>query len=112
MFRVVRDLLCVCLLVTSGLCDASERRDPTRPPTQTAKAAVQAGGSAQPVISSIIAGPTRQLAVIDGQLRRVGDRVGSMTVTAIEPEAVELQSARSGRVVLRLSKRTMKKEYR
>jgi hypothetical protein len=41
-----------------------------------------------PRISTILVSPSRRLAMVDGHIVGVGDRVGQRTVSAIEPHVV------------------------
>lgn len=72
--------------------------DPTRPPTPAEIAAFFGGGADQarrPAfdLQSILLAPDRRIAIIDGQRLRVGDRLESAKVTAIEPGRVLLDRA-------------------
>ncbi len=77
--------------------------DPMRPPA--APAPEQAGGEAatpQPRLQSVLISPSRRLAVIDGRVVRLGERVGDATLAAISESQVVLQRA-GGRETLRLN---------
>jgi hypothetical protein len=51
--------------------------------------------SAEPdlIVSSILYSSQRRLAIVNGRIMRVGDRIGSSTILYIEPRAVTVQSA-------------------
>ena len=74
--------------------------DPTRPPNfaglsfSTAEAAPSG-----PVLQSIVLSPKRRLALIDGKLIGIGDRVGGATLVAIEIDSVRLREGRGTKVV-------------
>ena len=54
------------------------------------------------VVASILHSPQRRLAIINGRIMRVGDRVGSSTILEIEPRAVILESPGGARQTLEL----------
>ena len=114
-------LLAVVVALLGGGANATtpdaERRDPTRPPVAPmqqalAQQAVAQSTDSKLVVTSILTGSTRRIAVINGRVRRVGDRVGAMTVAGIEPRRVVLHSPGEGRIVLSIAKRTMQKDFR
>ena len=81
--------------------------DPTRPPqtwlaaqpkTAAAPAAEQ---ETAPLLQSLLIGPSRRYAIIDGQLLGVGDRFRDARVVAVRPAGVVLRS-KSGTRTLRL----------
>ncbi|MGC2519934.1 MAG: MSHA biogenesis protein MshK [Burkholderiales bacterium] len=66
--------------------------DPTRPPTATGAPVADAEtGASGPVLQSILLSPLRKLALIDGHMVRVGDRVGNARVVAIDFDSVKLR---------------------
>lgn len=91
-----RVLCTVALMVVAGTAGAQVVQDPTRPPMQllhpTAGAPLTAGPQLQSVLISRSAGG-RHVAVIDGELVRVGDRVGGARVVAIRADEVQLDRA-------------------
>lgn len=68
--------------------------DPTRPPSTPDPRHAPAARPHWRVTSVMIA-PARRVAVVNGRLVRVGDRVGGARVIAVLPEGVRLQ--RGGR---------------
>ncbi len=54
------------------------------------------------VVASILHSPQRRLAIINGRIMRVGDRVGSSTILEIEPRAVIVESPGGARHTLEL----------
>ena len=74
--------------------------DPTRPPNLSGlpfgtELVVPSG----PVLQSIVLSPVRRLALIDGKLIGIGDRVGGATLVAIEFDSVRLLEGRGTKVV-------------
>jgi hypothetical protein len=56
-------------------------------------------------VSSILYSPERKLAIINGRIARVGDRVGTSTVFDIQPRAVVMESADGRRWTIQLRDR-------
>jgi hypothetical protein len=54
------------------------------------------------VVASILHSSQRQLAIINGRIVRVGDRIGSATIRDIEPRAVVVESTTGSRQRLEL----------
>lgn len=84
----------------------AEVPDPTQPPIElkaapllTAKPIKKAAGPVQPefVLQSIMIGPTRKSAVINGAAINVGESIKGATVTSIEPDSVSL--SRKGKII-------------
>lgn len=71
------------------------------PPTSSAQV------STEPdlVLGSILYSPQRRLAIVNGQIVGVGDRIGSATVLYIEPRAVIVQSADGTKRTLELRRK-------
>jgi MSHA biogenesis protein MshK len=93
----------VLLLAATGAA-AQAVQDPTRPPAQLIRPTAGVALPSAPQLQSILIGRNaggRRIAVIDGNLVRVGDRVGSARVVAIGAGAVELQRP-GGRDILKL----------
>jgi hypothetical protein len=64
------------------------------------------GGLSETVdVSSILYSPERKLAIINGRIARVGDRVGTSTVFDIQPRAVVMESADGRRWTIQLRDR-------
>lgn len=86
------------------LMGAVTLRDPTRPPNVTTPAegtAAQASGQGDS-LTAIFDYPDHQVAIINNQVMRVGDRIGEFTITAITPYTVELTGPNNTRQVLEL----------
>ena len=81
--------------------------DPTRPPQAWLAAQPRAAGApaaeqeTTPLLQSLLIGPSRRYAIIDGQLLGVGDRFRDARVVAVRPTEVVLRSER-GTQTLRL----------
>ena len=81
--------------------------DPTRPPPAWIAAHPKAAGApateqaAASQLQSLLIGPSRRYAIIDGQLLGVGDRYRDARVVAVRPDGVVLRSA-SGTRTLKL----------
>ena len=94
-----------------GSCSAAWAQgllDPTRPPQAWRDAQLKAAGAssaaeqeAAPRLQSLLIGPTREYAIIDGQLVGVGDAFKDARVVAVRPTEVVLRSER-GTETLRL----------
>jgi hypothetical protein len=54
------------------------------------------------VVASILHSSRRRFAIINGQIKRVGDRIGSSTIRDIEPRAVVVESASGARQTIEL----------
>jgi hypothetical protein len=55
-------------------------------------------------VRTILVGADRALALVDGRIVRVGDRIGSAVVLAIGPRVVEVREADGGRRTLELAR--------
>lgn len=88
----------VMTLALLALTVNAQQRDPTRPPSDAEVAAWFGGGSdaeRDPPyrLQSILLGPNRRIAIIDGRRLRTGERLGDAEVTIIEPGRVVLDEA-------------------
>ena len=87
--RAATGLIFLSMAMPSG---AQALSDPTRPPIPTgAPVAAPRAGASGPVLQSILLSPLRRLALIDGRMVKVGDRVGSAEVVAIDFDSVRLR---------------------
>ncbi len=75
--------------------------DPTRPPREWLAALPKDAGApsaaeedVSPRLQSLVLGPSRKYAIIDGQLVGVGDRFNDARVVAVRPAGVVLRSER------------------
>ena len=84
--------------------------DPTMPNWYGLKKITSSSSAGAARLDSIIWATDRRLAIINGQIKREGDRVGSQTITQILADRVVLRAA-SGKVKsLRLAKKNNKKK--
>lgn len=96
--RMVFSLLAL-LLAQSGWA----LNDPTRPPDFRTAPSAPAVQQRQYDLASIVIGPERRVAVIDGVARQEGERFGDARVRRIHPDRVDILDAGQARV-LRLQK--------
>ncbi len=95
-----------CALLAAGACRPAEAEppplaDPTRPPglAQPSGGAARAGVSAEapawPQLQSVLVSAQGGVsALVDGRLVRIGERVGGLTVVAIDAQGILLRAAR------------------
>lgn len=94
-------LLCLAQLAAAVPASANvpAAADPTRPlragPEPSAPAAAR-----RPTLESVLIGPTRRVAVIDGQRLREGEMKGGLKVWRILPEGVEVSVNGAERLLL------------
>ena len=69
---------------------------------ETSPASAKATAEPDLVLASILYSAERRLAIVNGRIVGVGDRVGSMTVRDIEPRAVVVESSTGVRRMLEL----------
>ena len=87
-----------------GICVQSvyaERKDPTRPATYVASGQGELN-SAVPVLNSILIGPGRRLAIVDGHVFKEGERHKGLLVAKIKSDRV-LVSTNNKTLMLRLN---------
>jgi MSHA biogenesis protein MshK len=105
----MHSLYCV-LVMGLGLASALPARaadvfdglpDPTRPSSALGGGDGVATGVHGLVLQSVLIAPQRRLAVINGRTLAVGERIGDVTVAAIQPHEVVMKRA-SGEFTLRL----------
>jgi MSHA biogenesis protein MshK len=82
--------LLIALLFLTGSGAAMGLQDPTRPSGQQTTSAPEAAEPRQFALSSILYGPQRRVAVIDGVPRSEGDRFDGVRLRRIHPARVEL----------------------
>lgn len=85
---MIKTLILLAALMTTGVAGAQGITDPTRPPgglSDTAEATVTGG----PVLQSVMLSPSRKVAVISGEMVVLGGRYGSSRLIRLtETEAV------------------------
>lgn len=92
----MKRFLAACLWCAAAGVVAQTVQDPTRPPALLLHPGTGAAVSSAPQVQSILVGRGaggRRVAVIDGNLVRVGDQVGGARVVAISAGEVQLQRA-------------------
>jgi len=100
--RPLRSALAVFLLLASnGAAAAGLAADPTRPPTFSTSAPGAEKAAAERRLQSVLIAPGRSVAVIDGELVRVGSRLGDAQVVKIDESGVVLRGS-GGTQTLRL----------
>lgn len=95
--------LCVCLLIACGVAGAQTLNDPTQPPPESrllpageAEIVVSRG----PVLQSVLIGSNgRQVAVIDGQTVRKGEKFKGATLVQVSKNQVVLQNGKNKQVL-------------
>lgn len=99
MARVLTGLIFLAVAMPSG---AQALADPTRPPNATGTLDVASGpGASGPVLQSILLSPLRRMALIDGHMVKIGDRVGDARIVAIDFDSVKLRDG-DGVTVMKL----------
>lgn len=92
--------LALVLCALAGSASAQVLADPTRPPNLTRLSADgEIAPPSGPVLQSIVLSPLRRLALINGKLASIGDRVGAATLVAIEIDSVRLREGAGTRVL-------------
>ncbi|MBF0624040.1 MAG: hypothetical protein HQL82_04460 [Magnetococcales bacterium] len=94
-------LLAAVLMPTSAQGQEERLRDPTRPPTLNSAGtfgpeALKKAQRPPDRLDALLIGPQRRLAVVNGRLVRVGDRVDEALVKSITPAGVQV--LRQGRL--------------
>lgn len=79
------------LLAAASAAPAQTLDDPTRPDHLEPERQAAAAPASPWALSSIVFSDERKLAVINGQIVKVGDRIAGATVLEILPYAVRLQ---------------------
>lgn len=82
-------------------------RDPFRSSTQPMAAAAAAAVMPDPIVQTILYSPQRAVALVGGKIVKVGDRLDAGSVTAIEREAVVIQTPSGDRKRLTLKVPTL-----
>jgi MSHA biogenesis protein MshK len=90
----MKRLLMPLLFAAANSAGAQAVQDPTRPPQALIKPVAGAASAGAPQLQSILVarGPGgRRVAVIDGNMVRIGDMVGGARVTGMTASSVQLQ---------------------
>lgn len=87
--------------VISSLATAASLPDPTRPPAALYAVGENTGDDAPsaPALQSVLIGPGRRVAVINGQTVKVGDTVGDAQLVKISEGEVMLRSGKELRIL-------------
>lgn len=92
---IIISALCAVSSAPSGAPDAVPAGvsiDPTRPPSAASSAPDAEKGAPNRALQSVLIAPGRSVAVIDGQLVRVGSRLGDARVVKIDESGVVLRN--------------------
>jgi hypothetical protein len=104
--RMKRMLLAAFILMSAQIAAAQTLADPMRPPAAflapAANTPTQAAKPTGPIVHTIIIGPGRRYATIDGRTVTEGDTVRGMRVTRIAEAGVVLRDATGQNVALEL----------
>jgi MSHA biogenesis protein MshK len=93
----VRAGVCVCAFAFAPFAHAENLPDPTRPPAALGHAGdggASASAAGRPVLQSVLISPGRTMAMISGQMVKVGDRVGEARVIKISETEVVLRNGK------------------
>jgi len=89
-------LCCPALAVgLMAFAHAEELRDPTRPPAMLAGTGGEQVDDAPLLLQSVLIGPGRRTAIINGQVLQIGARVGEARLVKIEEDRVVLRTGSS-----------------
>ena len=95
---IVRNCAWAMAVGMATVASAESLPDPTRPPDAlSVTGADYAGGQTGPVLQSVLIGPRRAEAIINGQLVRVGDKFGEARVVQISESEVVLRTGKDVR---------------
>ncbi|MBV7534389.1 MSHA biogenesis protein MshK [Duganella sp. sic0402] len=95
--------LCLCLLMLNSVASAQTLADPTQPPPESrllpnVEADVQV--TQGPVLQSVLIGSGgREVAVIDGQTVRKGEKFNGATLIKVSKNQVVLQNGRDKQIL-------------
>ena len=85
--------------VGASVAAAEGLRDPTRPPSTSAKGATERRESSGWQLQSVLISPERRYAIINGEVVAVGGAVSGAQLLAVAPEQVTLRTREGVRVV-------------
>lgn len=97
-----RSVLLVALLACWYLTGATPLVDPTRPPDIRTSDSKKLADTGPLHLSAVFLYPNRRIAIISGQLAKVGDQIGAYTITNIQRDTVELKGSEESPVNLML----------
>jgi MSHA biogenesis protein MshK len=96
MTRLIRQLTALLALAHLTMVQAADLADPTRPasmPLATTPAAVSSAAVGTLKLEAIVHSNERRLAIVNGKLLRVGERLGDVRIEAISNDAVHYSRA-------------------
>jgi len=96
----------LCIILLLPFCMGASYTDPTRPPESILSHSEKKGlpASAHTLsLTAIFIYQHYQIAIINNQAVRTGDRISEYVVTSISKDAVELTGANDDRILLRLT---------
>ncbi|MYM34582.1 MSHA biogenesis protein MshK [Duganella sp. FT94W] len=103
MDEIMKHALSFCLLMLSGLAGAQILTDPTQPPPESRLQpanALDVQVSRGPVLQSVLIGSNgRQVAVIDGQTVRKGEKFNGATLVQVSKNQVVLQNGKNKQIL-------------
>ncbi len=106
-------LLLLVMMSVGGVANVSApMSDPTRPLRAPAAAAAPVSARERPSLDSVLIGPRRRVAVIDGQRMSEGESRSGIKVWEIRPDSVVVSVNDSPRLVLEIGNSRMHKELR
>jgi len=105
-------LALLCAAAGANVPGETVLEDPTRPLRKPAAPADAGPPAGRPTLNSVLVGPERRHAVIDGRRLSVGDSHGGVRVLEIHPNRVVVSTDSSPRLVLEIANARMHKELR
>lgn len=95
--------MAACLIAGAigfGPAHAASLPDPTRPPASLNAGPEAAADSGEGLrLQSVLISPLRRVAIINGQMARVGDRIGNAELVRISEGEVVLRNGRESRTL-------------
>ena len=88
------------ILSTLFLTGAAAIPDPTRPPDALIPASNKINATGTLGVTAIFVYPNHRFAIINGQMVRVGDKIGEYTIINIQHDTVELTGSQDTSLVL------------
>lgn len=100
--RLMRHLtlnLALACMVGSSIAAAEALRDPTRPPSVSAKGTTERREASGWNLQSVLISPERRYAIINGEVVAVGGAVSGAQLVAVAPEQVTLRTREGVRIL-------------
>jgi MSHA biogenesis protein MshK len=94
-------VVCTSILLLAKIATAQSLPDPTRPPSSAdgQGAGKSETGPAVPILQSILVSDSRHIAIINGQMLKIGDKVGDNRIIKITESEVVLRSGKDLQVL-------------